>query len=179
MKIAAIVIAVIGVILGVGYIATNPGEQPNKTSSVITQADRQEIETDTNTETPDELSESTPDAAVAELSETPVEATTAVAGTYQNYDAEMIAQSTAEHIVLFFHATWCPSCRALDADITAKAATIPAGVEIYKIDFDTAIDLKRQYGITRQHSIIQTSPAGEVIGSVSHGSTLEAILATL
>lgn len=100
------------------------------------------------------------------------------AGIYMAYDADKVAKSTAHHIILFFHATWCPSCRALDADIVKNAKNIPGMVEIYKVDYDTSIALKKKYGITTQHSIIEIAADGTAKGNITHPATLADVLKT-
>lgn len=71
--------------------------------------------------------------------------------------------------VLFFHASWCPTCRAADADISAKLSSIPAGLIIHKVDYDTATDLKKKYGVTYQHTFVQVDEKGEMITKWSGG----------
>jgi len=90
-----------------------------------------------------------------------------------------VANSDAEHIVLFFAASWCPSCRALDKDILANQGSIPSGVEIYKVDYDTAIALKKQYGVTTQHSLIEIASDGTAKSSITHPATLADVLKTI
>lgn len=61
--------------------------------------------------------------------------------------------------MLFFHADWCPKCRALDADIAAHLDTL-SDVTIYKVNYDTATDLRKQYGVTLQTTLVKTDTAG-------------------
>lgn len=79
--------------------------------------------------------------------------------------------------VLFFHASWCPKCRALDADITAN--TVPGGMTIFKVDFDTALDLRQTYGVTLQTTIVYVDDDGDVLakGVLYNDTTLDALLA--
>ncbi len=183
MQIVSIVIGVIVLIVGVGYFATNSGNTSAPATTVVetNQAAEEAVTPETSPEPEVATEAGTPQIESTEADETTIEAAAipTTPGTYQTYDAAKIAASDAEYILLFFHATWCPSCRALDADITANAAAIPPGVEIYKIDYDTATELKRQYGVTRQHSIIEITAAGVAESSVSHPSTLAGILATI
>lgn len=65
--------------------------------------------------------------------------------------------------VLFFHATWCPSCRATDADIVKNLARIPANVVIFRTDYDTQAALKKQYGITSQHTFVLVDGSGKAL----------------
>ncbi|MBD3269980.1 redoxin domain-containing protein, partial [Candidatus Peregrinibacteria bacterium] len=51
---------------------------------------------------------------------------------------------------LFFHAEWCPVCRAMEANIEENEDQIPADVALLKVDYDTEEELKQEYGITQQ-----------------------------
>jgi len=174
MKIVPLVIGVVVLILAAGYLATSSsGEDPARTNAVATTRD-------TETDAPEESTRLNEAAAVDQATTTADPAATSTTpGVYTDYDADAIASSDAEHILLFFHATWCPSCRALDNDIVANADDIPTDVEIYKVDYDTATDLKRQYGVTTQHSILEINASGEAESGISHGLTLDDVLTTL
>lgn len=173
MKNTPIIIGAIALIFGVGYLVTNNNSEAPESVT-------QESTSETVPETVATEETTTAEPVTNEVSSTEVSTTEdAAPGVYTAYDADAIAESDAEHILLFFHATWCPSCKALDADIVANADSIPAGVEIYKVDYDTSTDLKRQYGVTTQHSIIEITASGEAESGISHGLTLEDVLATL
>ncbi|MCU0279014.1 MAG: thioredoxin family protein [Candidatus Nanopelagicales bacterium] len=63
--------------------------------------------------------------------------------------------------VLFFHAGWCPDCQATDKSI--QETGVPKDINIVKVDFDSANDLRKQYGITQQHTFVLIGPNGEEI----------------
>ena len=64
------------------------------------------------------------------------------------------ALASGQKVALFFHASWCPSCRALDKAITADAASIPTDALIVKVDYDASEDMKKKYGVTSQHTTV-------------------------
>jgi thiol-disulfide isomerase/thioredoxin len=163
MQTIAIIIAVVVLIFGVGYLATNSSNDATSTPQA-------------KTESSVEVTLETEDASTQETESSSTEDS---AGRYVSYDAEEVAQSDAEHILLFFHATWCPSCRALDADITANTESIPDGVEIYKVDYDTQTALKQQYGVTTQHSVIEIDSTGVAQSAITHPLTFEKVISTL
>jgi len=101
---------------------------------------------------------------------------TAASGTYVDYYDGAI-EETAGLKVLFFHASWCPKCRALDADITANE--VPDGMTIFKVDFDTATALRQQYGVTLQTTIVYVDDDGDVLtkGVLYEDTTLDALIA--
>jgi thiol-disulfide isomerase/thioredoxin len=64
--------------------------------------------------------------------------------------------------VLFFHADWCPQCRAIDADIKQNIESLK-GVTIYKVNYDSEIELRKQYGVTLQTTLVKTDGAGKAV----------------
>lgn len=96
-------------------------------------------------------------------------------GTYVTYDAEVVAKDSGRK-VLFFHAPWCPQCRALEQSI--KADTIPSGVTIYKTDFDSFLALRQKYGVTRQTTFVEIDAQGKEVGEfyAYYDTTLDAVV---
>lgn len=84
-------------------------------------------------------------------------------GSYETYEASKIALAKDRDVVLFFRASWCPSCRALDSDIRKNLSAIPAGVTILDVDYDRYADLKKRYGVTTQHTLVQVDADGREI----------------
>lgn len=97
-------------------------------------------------------------------------------GSYEVYDASKLAMAETGKVVLFFKASWCPTCRALDADIKASLGDIPAGVTILEVDYDKSAELKQKYGVTMQHTLVQVDKDGNQITKWSGGAMLEDIL---
>lgn len=88
-------------------------------------------------------------------------------GQYVPYDASKIAFAKEGKVVLFFRASWCPTCRALDANIKANLSQIPENVLILDVDYDKYVDLKKQYGVTYQHTLVQVDVMGTMIAKWS------------
>jgi thiol-disulfide isomerase/thioredoxin len=72
-------------------------------------------------------------------------------GAYIDYAAEVIGATNGTKI-LFFHAPWCPQCKALETSI--KAGPIPANTTIIKVDYDSNQALKQKYGVTTQTTLV-------------------------
>jgi thiol-disulfide isomerase/thioredoxin len=81
-------------------------------------------------------------------------------GAYVDYSQSVIAD-TAGTKMLFFHAPWCPQCRALEADIQQNG--VPSGVTIIKVDYDTNQSLRQKYGVTIQTTFVRIDDAGNLI----------------
>jgi len=100
-------------------------------------------------------------------------------GTYEAYTPEKLAYAEEGDVVLFFRASWCPTCRALDVDINANADAIPAGVTILDVDYDTATALKQKYGVTYQHTLVQVDADGNMITKWTGSPTLTALVSEI
>lgn len=74
-------------------------------------------------------------------------------GTYQAYSQQAYNESSNTRRILFFHAPWCPQCRQLDKEISA--ATVPNGITIFKVDYDTNQPLRAKYGVTLQTTFVE------------------------
>jgi thiol-disulfide isomerase/thioredoxin len=113
----------------------------------------------------------TGDMSVKEVVEVNTEKS-AKAGSYEAYAPEKLARAASGDVVLFFHASWCPSCRVLNADIEKNLSAIPENVSILKVNYDTESELKKKYGVTYQHTLVQVSADGSLIKKWSGGSNL-------
>lgn len=102
----------------------------------------------------------------------------AKAGTYEAYSPEKIALAAAKgNVVLNFTAAWCPTCRALEANINANLANIPSNLTILKVDYDNSTALKKKYGVTYQHTMVQVDKDGNLIKKWMGSPTLVAFVA--
>ncbi|MCD8561740.1 thioredoxin family protein, partial [Candidatus Saccharibacteria bacterium] len=84
-----------------------------------------------------------------------------VAGRYALYSPEAVASQDYTQTVLFFHAPWCPECRAFETAI--EASTIPEGVQILKVDYDSSTDLRQKHGVTLQSTFVEVDQSGETV----------------
>jgi len=147
------IIVALFAVIGIGY-SVSTGSAPNEATLAVAPASEESDDT-------------------ANINSNPAK------GAYLAYDSTAVADSAAEHIVLNFHATWCPSCRALDTDINENLAAIPGGVEIYKVDYDSNVDLRQQYGVTTQHTLVVIAADGTMIDTWRGGNTLDSIITKL
>lgn len=98
-------------------------------------------------------------------------------GSYEVYSPEKIAEkSKTSRVVLFFNAVWCPTCRALDNSIKVSLKQIPGDITILSVDYDTYKDLKKKYGVTYQHTLVQVDAEGNMVKKWSGSSTLSALV---
>lgn len=100
-------------------------------------------------------------------------------GSYESYGPEKLVLADSGDVVLFFRAPWCPTCRALDADIKANLGKIPTGVTILDVDYDSSTALKQKYGVTYQHTMVQVDSQGNQIAKWAGSLTLAAFLSNI
>ncbi|MDQ3123640.1 MAG: thioredoxin family protein [bacterium] len=81
------------------------------------------------------------------------------AGSYREYSEEALAEASGSKL-LFFHAPWCPQCRALEQDIQSKG--VPEGQTIFKVDYDSNQALRQKYGVTIQTTFVLVNDQGEL-----------------
>jgi thiol-disulfide isomerase/thioredoxin len=153
-KIAIVVIIVIVSVLAVSSFNNNE----NLDQEVDTQ---QNVVTTENTNTENITEENT----VADSGK----------GIYAEYSGNL-EQYEGKDVVLFFKASWCPSCRVLDSDIKQSLNDMPENVVILELDYDNETELKKKYGVTTQHTLVQVDGSGEIIKKWSGGNRLENVL---
>lgn len=84
----------------------------------------------------------------------------AESGSYVDYRPGII-EATKGTKILFFHAPWCPQCRKLEQSI--KAGTVPSGVTIIKVDYDSNQTLRQKYGVTIQTTLVRVADGGALV----------------
>jgi thioredoxin 1 len=97
-------------------------------------------------------------------------------GVYTAYNTSLLANADKSPTVIFFHASWCPTCKAAEADINKNLDALKAsGVQILKTDYDTSTELKKQYGVTSQSTFVKVDSKGAQIKKGQGFTTLDAI----
>lgn len=120
----------------------------------------------------DEISEDMSEDVMSDELETVSEMSS---GAYEEYSEEKLVRAENGDVVLFFHASWCPSCRGLNADLEQNLESIPSELSILKLNYDTETDLKKKYGVTYQHTLVQVDKDGNLIKKWSGSPTLAAL----
>lgn len=97
---------------------------------------------------------------------------------FADYEANEDAFASTK-VVLFFSAIWCSTCKRARDNIEADLAAIPADLTIVVADFDTAIELRRTYGVGIQHTFVFIDNQGNEIkkwaGSVTTDDIYEKV----
>ena len=64
------------------------------------------------------------------------------------------AQKAGQPLVLHFHASWCPTCRAQDKVFDALKADPSLAVTLMEVDYDKEKALEKQLHVTAQATLI-------------------------
>ncbi|MBI4579310.1 MAG: thioredoxin family protein [Planctomycetes bacterium] len=92
-----------------------------------------------------------------------------------DYDAAVVAGARKNQpILLAFKATWCTSCKAMDAEVFTQQAAAKALTDwvTVHVDVDQHADLARKYNITGVPTFVVLSPAGNEVERISGGLSL-------
>lgn len=76
-------------------------------------------------------------------------------------DHKALVEDSKIPVLLDFHATWCPPCKALAPHLEVSATKYKGKVKVYKVDVDANPKLARKYGIRRMPTMIIVLPAGK------------------
>lgn len=72
------------------------------------------------------------------------------------YSAEALAQAQKADmpVALHFRADWCPTCRAQDKVLESLKAEPGLGLTVLAVNYDTEKELKKQYKISTQSTLV-------------------------
>lgn len=103
------------------------------------------------------------------------------AGMYKDNTASLLADTVVMDgttKVLFFHASWCPTCKAADSTLVSMYADEAGKLTTYKINYDTEKALAKKYGVTYQHTFVKVDGKGNMIEKIQGPSNdqLETLL---
>lgn len=84
---------------------------------------------------------------------------------YQNYSIIKVKQAQQEkkHYALFFHANWCTTCQAIEKQIINNLNLLPINSIIFKVDYDSATQLRRKYQVLTQSTILFFDERGNIM----------------
>jgi thioredoxin 1 len=82
---------------------------------------------------------------------------------YMIYTPVAFEAALGKKRVLFFYASWCPTCRPADRDFQTYIDQIPKDVVLFQVDYDTERELKTQYSITYQHTFVLVDDSANTV----------------
>ena len=88
---------------------------------------------------------------------------------YIEYSKVAVEKAATNRRVLFFYASWCPTCKPADASFTQNVSKIPEDVTLLRVNYNDPDtdqeekDLAKKYGITYQHTFVQIDNTGKEV----------------
>ncbi|MBP9716441.1 MAG: thioredoxin family protein [Candidatus Levybacteria bacterium] len=96
---------------------------------------------------------------------------------YFEYSKESLESSRDKRRVLFFYASWCPTCRPADANFKENQNNFSSDLTLIRVNYndpDTDTDekeLAKKYNVTYQHTFVQIDLNGNEITKWNGGQT--------
>lgn len=100
---------------------------------------------------------------------------------YVHYSKSALDNASGSRRVLFFYASWCPTCKPADASFTQNMSKIPEDVTLIRVNYNDPEtdqeekDLAKKYGITYQHTFVQIDGTGKEVTKWNGGQINELI----
>ncbi len=90
-------------------------------------------------------------------------------GGYVQYSKATLDEAAGNRRVLFFYASWCPTCKPADVSFTQNVSKIPEDVTLIRVNYNDPEtdqeekDLAKKYAITYQHTFVQLDETGKEV----------------
>jgi thiol-disulfide isomerase/thioredoxin len=95
---------------------------------------------------------------------------------FEDYSSARLAKYRGERpVALFFHADWCPVCIEIEDTIENNLAQIPTEAVILKVNFDEETELKKEFKITTQSTLVFLDRDGQELAKKNNPSIDEII----
>ena len=163
MKNPIIIFAIIAVVAVLGFGAYSLSQNSSRADSVMQKTTQESME---KTGTPEqEAMEKKEGEAMVKKTDDKMMADSR----YVEYSKTALEKAATDRRVLFFYASWCPTCRPADANFKENISKIPQDVTVIRVNYNDPEtdqeekDLAKKYGITYQHTFIQIDSTGEEV----------------
>jgi len=77
-------------------------------------------------------------------------------------DAFDAAKAEGKTTVLFFHAPWCPVCKAQEPKVTSHLNGDARNVVAFRVDYDSNVALRKELAVEKQSTLIMYQGRTEV-----------------
>lgn len=118
-----------------------------------------------------------PQASAQPQGVTPIVSTTG----YLEHSSSLMAAAPTGRRVLFFYATWCPTCAVANKEFGERRTELPADLTLIRVNYndpntdDAEKALAQKYGVTYQHTFVEISADGSELQKWNGGGVDELI----
>lgn len=180
MKNPRVVIAIIVVIAGIGFGAYTISQNTSKSDSMMKKDEEMIVQDDAFIQPTDAMMKKDDSVTVYENKLD----NKMVGSRYVQYSKSVFDSASNSRRVLFFYASWCPTCKPADANFTQKVSNIPEDVTLIRVNYNDPEtdqeekDLAKKYGVTYQHTFVQIDGTGKEV-SKWNGGQLDELLSNI
>lgn len=88
---------------------------------------------------------------------------------YVNFSPDLLSDKNDKKRVLFFYASWCPTCNEADPAFKKRVDEIPENAQLIKVHYndpettDQEKALAKTYNITYQHTFVQIDEKNQAV----------------
>ena len=178
-KVIIVVVALL-VLVGGGLLVANQQAKKSEDAKMAQEKTAMMEKEGTGTETPEQEAMEQKNAMMEKTDDTKM-MDNSVSSRYLPYEKTVYDNALGKRRVLYFYATWCPSCKVANEDFTANPDKIPEDVVVLRVNYNDPDtnqeekDLAKKYGITYQHTFVQVDSAGKELTKWNGGETDELI----
>lgn len=103
---------------------------------------------------------------------------------YLEYSKSNLESASDTRRVLFFYASWCPTCRPADQNIKSSADKISEDLVVIRVNYNDPDtdqeekDLAKKYNVTYQHTFVQIDKNGTEV-TKWNGGQIDEILTNI
>ncbi len=165
MKNPVVLFAIIAVVAVVGFGAYTFSQNSSQSDSMMKKDEAMMPKEETGTEPADAMMKKEGGAA----GDDKMMDDTKTGSGYVQYSKKALDSASGGRRVLFFYASWCPTCKPADASFTQNASKIPDDMTLIRVNYnDPETDqeekgLAKKYGITYQHTYVQIDSSGKEV----------------
>lgn len=100
---------------------------------------------------------------------------------YVYYASGILGDYDGQRRVLFFYASWCPTCQPVDRELNEKADSIPSNTVVLRVNYndpdtdEEERNLAATYNIPYQHTFILLDQDGNVLKTWNGGGVDEVL----
>lgn len=176
MKKPTIIAVIFFLFLGIGFFAFSmSSSKSNKTTST----DKEAMQAASGSRLNQDQTIEKKDSSMMEVNDDEIMKDTMETSRYIEYSKQNLDKTRTTRRVLFYYASWCPTCRPADEDLRNNANKIPDDVTVIRVNYnDPETDqeekgLAEKYGVTYQHTFVQIDSEGNEITKWNGGKTNE------
>ncbi len=175
MKNPILVLVIVAVLAVAGFGAYSLSQNYSKSDSMV-KKDEEMTPKDESTVRPTDAMMNNDDSAIEGIK---IVNDKMADSRYVQYSKSALVSASGKRRVIFFYASWCPTCKSADVSFTQNESKIPSDLTLIRVNYNDPDtdqeekDLAKKYGITYQHTFVQIDSTGKEVTKWNGGQINE------